>query len=554
MLISITLLIGKKKTSISSSFFSNFFFLFFFFFALLFFHFLGCYFNVIVQGAPPFNIANWLLIIYAVVLGLSWAGLFLSLWFTMKNQQRMTYFNMYSVDQIYYCGKKHRTFEDYFDCHCKWLDWISSALFYSGTFFLVVSAGVLVGSVFYWSYDNWISTVIYGVVCTLILLVLIFILSFLPVATRKKLGPDSERFMAEFNARIRGQISTQDPALKPVFHSHSTTTDHSNQSNQTSNDQQHQNIAPFARNFLLNSTYTTTTNGDLSQQQQQQQQQQRRSQLLRASAANQEENLSSLSQKKKKKKKNGMKDENNVNNSTSSENNPNSRHPYQSALKNSDTPTKSNNVQQQVNFASSPPKFRNRSNVNESKQSKERNFAEDENEEEEEGEEETEEEIEEEEEEELSDILNNSQDTQQQVGDLGSDRDLLNSSLGSEDDFLNSEFNSFDEFNPDRVEKNAENENETENEQQNETNQETEEESCESEAEKNDDDDDDDDNDDDDDDHEEEDDDDGLSEEELDRQLEILRKETRREMKEMTSGPPSASMKHDDDNDNDEEE
>jgi len=100
----------------------------------------GCFFAVLVEGVLPPDVDQVTLVVYAAALGVSFAFLFLCMWFTMKNQSRMSSFNIYNVQQLYRCGRAHHSFESYYNCHCAALARLAAQSFYIGAVALVVAA------------------------------------------------------------------------------------------------------------------------------------------------------------------------------------------------------------------------------------------------------------------------------------------------------------------------------------------------------------------------------------------------------------------------------
>jgi hypothetical protein len=100
----------------------------------------GCFFAVLVEGVLPPDVDQVTLVVYAAALGVSFAFLFLCMWFTMKNQSRMSSFNIYNVEQHYTCGRAHHSFESYYNCHCAALARLAAQSFYIGAVALVIAA------------------------------------------------------------------------------------------------------------------------------------------------------------------------------------------------------------------------------------------------------------------------------------------------------------------------------------------------------------------------------------------------------------------------------
>lgn len=49
------------------------------------------------------------------------ANILVSIFIILAYQQRMADYNIYNINQVYKCGKKHGNFEDFYYCHCRML-------------------------------------------------------------------------------------------------------------------------------------------------------------------------------------------------------------------------------------------------------------------------------------------------------------------------------------------------------------------------------------------------------------------------------------------------
>lgn len=108
---------------------------------------LGCCFTNLGQGAiPPIDtLYTSSVYLHGASLGIAIATLASSLWCSLKYLHRLNHFNHGDPEMcVYVCGKKHTTFNDYFDCHCEPLRWWSVLLLGVGLIAVLFSGAVYV--------------------------------------------------------------------------------------------------------------------------------------------------------------------------------------------------------------------------------------------------------------------------------------------------------------------------------------------------------------------------------------------------------------------------
>lgn len=94
----------------------------------------SCAYAIIVQGDMAFESSAWLLRCNAVCQGISTSSLFISIWFCLNAQLRMSQYNIHHPGTVYHpCGKQHHRFLDFFRCHCAHVQRYAFITFYLGT-------------------------------------------------------------------------------------------------------------------------------------------------------------------------------------------------------------------------------------------------------------------------------------------------------------------------------------------------------------------------------------------------------------------------------------
>ena len=112
----------------------------------------SCSYSLLLQGDPPVTAPNELVQLYSAVIGISLSFLFASIWFCLKIQNRLVYFDMHRPDIVYCCGDKHRTFNEYYKCHCARLASAAFGGFYLGTAATVAEAAIFCFSKMYYGF------------------------------------------------------------------------------------------------------------------------------------------------------------------------------------------------------------------------------------------------------------------------------------------------------------------------------------------------------------------------------------------------------------------
>lgn len=145
----------------------------------------GSLFAVLVEGQLADGTDTLTMLVYSASLGISFAFLFLCMWFTLKNQSRMTSFNIYNRDQLYSCGRTHGSFESYYNCHCAAIARLASHSFYVGAVALVVAACCFAYARFNYHYETLAGALIFVLLSAITLLTALVLHFFYPTATRR---------------------------------------------------------------------------------------------------------------------------------------------------------------------------------------------------------------------------------------------------------------------------------------------------------------------------------------------------------------------------------
>lgn len=105
---------------------------------------LGCGFGILIEGTPSRTAFPLIIQLYGLSLGLSFACFFISVWFVMRTQSRMSRFNILETEKrVFICGNKHQTFFSFYACHCKPLQRIAMKLYYAGVGLVYLAAALL---------------------------------------------------------------------------------------------------------------------------------------------------------------------------------------------------------------------------------------------------------------------------------------------------------------------------------------------------------------------------------------------------------------------------
>lgn len=145
----------------------------------------GSFFAVLVEGQLAPGTDLFTMLVYAASLGVSFAFLFLCMWFTMNNQSRMSSFNIYNVHQLYTCGRTHHSFESYYNCHCAALARLSAQSFYVGSVALVVAACCFTFARFTYGHDSLAAALIFVCLAAATLLFVSLLHFLYPTTTRR---------------------------------------------------------------------------------------------------------------------------------------------------------------------------------------------------------------------------------------------------------------------------------------------------------------------------------------------------------------------------------
>lgn len=105
---------------------------------------LGCAFGILIEGTPSRTAFPLVIELYGLALGLSFACFFISVWFVMRTQSRMSQFNILEADKrVFICGNRHMTFFSFYACHCKPLQRIAMKCYYAGVGLVFFAAALL---------------------------------------------------------------------------------------------------------------------------------------------------------------------------------------------------------------------------------------------------------------------------------------------------------------------------------------------------------------------------------------------------------------------------
>ena len=152
---------------------------------------LGVWFSFVVEGIVPEETSSLLVMVYSLSLACGFTALFLSVWFAMKLQSRMTKYNVADITQVYTCGSIHPSFRGYYRCHCLTLNSLSIGSFYSGTISLIVAACVLTYTRFALTFGSPAAGTVFVIACALTVIALLVLGFVFPTSTR--LSPAAAR-------------------------------------------------------------------------------------------------------------------------------------------------------------------------------------------------------------------------------------------------------------------------------------------------------------------------------------------------------------------------
>jgi hypothetical protein len=131
-------------------------------------------YSMLIQESPASDAPMVLVELYVGLLGAGLSLLFASLWFSLKLQTRLAQFDIYHQDTVYVCGKRHRQFADYYECHGAQLTRLAFYSFYIGTVSVMASAAVItfIQLVYEWDAASgaWVVIIVVGVAITFLFL------------------------------------------------------------------------------------------------------------------------------------------------------------------------------------------------------------------------------------------------------------------------------------------------------------------------------------------------------------------------------------------------
>jgi len=166
---------------------------------------LGCSFAILVEGMPPRHAWRPMIALFALCLALSISLFFLSVWFVMKVQSRMTRYNILNPDHLYDCGLMHPSFQAFYRCHCHVLSRVATSLYYGGVLMLVICSTVLVYTRFLLKFRAPESGVLFAAVTSL------FVCSLLVLERKIGVGPRLTDKDFEGHSTLRNALGRQRP-------------------------------------------------------------------------------------------------------------------------------------------------------------------------------------------------------------------------------------------------------------------------------------------------------------------------------------------------------
>eukprot|EP01083_Nonionella_stella_P092912 260239_1 len=153
----------------------------------------GCGFALVVEGIPPENTSSGVLVLFAASLALALGFLFLSVWFSMLLQNRMTKYVISDQDELYVCGDTHPTFRSYYRCHCATIAGSASFFFYIGTGALMFTASVLLWARFDLQFNTPTAGIVFTALSATCVLSLFVLGCVFPMTTRMASDEPSPR-------------------------------------------------------------------------------------------------------------------------------------------------------------------------------------------------------------------------------------------------------------------------------------------------------------------------------------------------------------------------
>lgn len=119
---------------------------------------------LLVQGDPPQGTPLWVVRCYAVGLGAALALLSGSVWCCLKLQARLSRYDIHRPDVLYVCGGNHRTFQQYYLCHCRNLSRVAFFCFYTGTAATMGDGAIFALTVLWFGFSNMAAAIIFAAV------------------------------------------------------------------------------------------------------------------------------------------------------------------------------------------------------------------------------------------------------------------------------------------------------------------------------------------------------------------------------------------------------
>eukprot|EP00808_Paulinella_micropora_P000144 g45097.t1 len=160
----------------------------------------GCSFAVLVEGFPPYGTHDFLLYAFVMINALTIGALFLSVWFCMKLQTRMTMYHIDDQFQAYSCGRFHRDFDSYYRCHCASLEVVSTTLYFFGAVGLILCVSIVAASRLFYVYERPGAAVCFVTIALLTILILFALPRIFPNETRLPKPDQSDMSRATMRA------------------------------------------------------------------------------------------------------------------------------------------------------------------------------------------------------------------------------------------------------------------------------------------------------------------------------------------------------------------
>eukprot|EP00050_Salpingoeca_kvevrii_P000118 m.142078 g.142078 ORF g.142078 m.142078 type:complete len:526 (-) comp10034_c0_seq1:433-2010(-) len=129
---------------------------------------------LMIEGLPPTDSPRGMVWAYSATTSLSFSFLLFCMWLTARFQTRMASYDIHDKDVVYLCGSPHKTFEQFYICHCSLIARCANISFYLGTVFLVAAATIVMWLRFKLVFENIEAALIYVIISACSVLILFF--------------------------------------------------------------------------------------------------------------------------------------------------------------------------------------------------------------------------------------------------------------------------------------------------------------------------------------------------------------------------------------------